>query len=324
MLIEKTIEVGIDIRDPISVFADPDNLKRILVDRYEKRCFRGCYIVTINKILRQSECVINRDGPPDFGTISVVILVSAIIYAPGEIINGCVVKNKDKSNILICSTDIASIMVMSNNTLDSVANGQTISVRVANVKYNQGAEKVSVSAVPFILQTKAVVYKLVPEPETQLAAGEEARKLLSNELSESRMVKEINPKAWDTFSKLLYAWKEPQRSPPGAKVHNLTDLFNEYCLGKLQDVIYIVVDPRINMADLDVYVYSDEPTDDMLGPDTIRRYELTSSGVMAAIRFERANHIRTIKEYVNIYSTEEMINKHRNIWQIFNKAKLTN
>src|SRR5690606_4726605 len=101
MLIKKNIEVGIDILDPINVFTDFDNITRILVDHYEGKCFRGCFIKKINKILRIGDCVINQDGSPTFGTLPVMIEVSAIVYAIGEVINGCVVQNRSKDNIII-------------------------------------------------------------------------------------------------------------------------------------------------------------------------------------------------------------------------------
>ena len=88
MIITKVIEVGIDIHNCINIYSDGDNIKHILIDRFEKKCFRGCYIKTVDRILRTSECIINQDGSPTYGTLSVIFEVTAVVFADGEIING--------------------------------------------------------------------------------------------------------------------------------------------------------------------------------------------------------------------------------------------
>lgn len=314
MLIKKNIEIGIDVQNPINIFTDPENIKHILEDRYEGKCYRGCYIKKINRILRIGDCVINQDGSPNFGTIPVIMEVTAVAYAVGEIINGCVVQNKDKSGIIICSTDIASIMLLSNKSLESITKGQTISIRVAGVRYNQGSSKISINAIPYLFTNKPIIYKVNAITEKDKLLLDNVLERITTEEEEMSKLKKENPRAWETFDQLLYAYKEEQKTPAGARTLNILDIVSK---GLDQKVIYLSRDPRINLSSPNVYGYVDEKFPE----DSIKKYEVPTSNALLLLLEDYCAHLRTIREMINIYGTEEMLNSHRNLWQIFKKSK---
>lgn len=309
MIIKKNIEVGIDIHNPINVYTDNDNIRHILADRYENRCYKGCFILRINKILRIGECVINQDGSPSFGMIPVIMEVTAIVYVTGEVINGCVVQNKDAKGVIIASTEIASLILTSNKLLDSIVKGQIISVRVAAAKYTHGSPKVAVHAIPYLFTNRPYVYKLGPITEATKSLTESVRVRIAEEEKKINTIKKDKPMAWKTFDQLLYAYKEEQKAPPGATESNI-----------LEDKIpglYISRDSRINLSQPLAYTYNDSKFPD----GYITKFEVASDNVMLVILEDYCSQLRTVREMVDIYTTEELINSHRNIWQLFKKSK---
>lgn len=315
MLITKVIEVGIDVQNAINIYTDDNNIKHIISDRYEGKCFRGCWIKTINKILRVGECQINQDGTPSFGTIPVIFEATAIAYAVGEVINGCVVQNKDKNGIIICNTDISSIVMNAHKSLESITRGQIISVRVGAARYNPGASKVSISAIPFTFQEKPVVYKVGPVTEKEREFLSAVYERIAFEESEVVKLKKDKAKAWETFDQLLYAYKEEQSTPTSARVINILDLVKKPLP---PDIKYISRDNRLNLSTPQAYAYSSP----QFPPGAILRSELPTANVLLILLEDYCSHLRTIREMINIYTTEEILTSHRNLWQIFRKNKL--
>jgi len=88
--------------------------------------------------------------------------VTAIVYAAGEIINGCIVRNRDQNGILICSTDMVSIMMAPHPMLTSITKDQIISVRVGTVRYHTGTNKVAINAIRYLFDKTPLVYKIGP------------------------------------------------------------------------------------------------------------------------------------------------------------------
>lgn len=314
MIINKVIEVGLDIQNTINLYNDDDNIKRILSDKYEKKCFKGCYIQSINHIIKVGDCVINQDGVPNFGAISVIFEVTAIVYANGEIINGCTVVNKDKSGMIICSTDIASIIVKMHKSLESITKGQIISLRVWAVRYNQGAEKMSISAVPYLFQPKSQIYKIgnVTNKSTEIVHNVLER--IEFEVQEMEKIKKENVRAWETFDQLLYAYKTEQPNPPGSISQDLLALAK----GELKNIGYVNRDNRMKLSKNLVYCYAE----DKFPENAIIESELSTENVLLILLEDYCAHLRTIREMVGIYNTTELINSHHNLWQILKKNKM--
>jgi hypothetical protein len=312
VVINKLIEVGIDVQNCIGLYTDPNNIIQIARNRYVGRCFRSCYILNIENIKRQSECVINQDGPPSFGTLSIICEVRAIIYGIGEIINGCKVINKNQNGILICETDNTSIILAPHPMFKSIIEGQLISVRVVAVRYSNGADKISVSATPYLPDKVNTVYKIGPVMPDMGDLFADILSKIKYEESEMIRLKTEKKKAWDTFDQLLYAYNDDQKPAAGAKVLNIKEIING---GWGQ---YVSRDPKIRLSTPDIYSYD---TRDAIPPDAIIVADLTTPNVIIMMLDSYLSHLRTIREMINIYSTEELIISHTNIWLIFKKSK---
>ena len=179
MIVTKIILIRLDIYDCINLYTNPNNLKQIIVQNYSNRCIKGFYLLSVDKIISASECIINQDSDPNFGAISVIVKITAKIYSRGEIINGCKVINRDKHHILICATNDTSIMLVSTPELASIKDGQIIPVRAISAKYGIGLDRIAVSAVPFLPNKISVIFKVSD-------AGSDDKKLLSEMLEIGR------------------------------------------------------------------------------------------------------------------------------------------
>ncbi len=314
MLITKTITTGLNIQNIINLYSDLDNnIRNILTDRFQGICFKGAFIKSINKVIRTSDCVINAEGPPSFGVIYVIFEVTAIVFAAGEIINGCEVIAKNKG-IIMCATPIANIMLSAGEMFDSVQKGQLISVRVGETKYNEGAAKVSISAVPFMFVKVPVVYEMPPlTPDVKLYLQPIMDQIQAEEQAATRL-REQNQKAWEFFSQLLYAYKEEQKVPTGAAELNMINIVDKFP----KEIQYLSRDARINLSKPSVYGYKDAAG---LPTDAVIKRGHTAKDVLLVLLSNYCNHLRTIREMIETYNTEKLLETHKNLWIIFKRAK---
>jgi DNA-directed RNA polymerase subunit E'/Rpb7 len=316
MLINKVIIVGLDIQNTINLHSDRDRkIMNILEEKFVGRCDKASYIKSINKVIEISDCVINQDGAPTFGTLSVRFEVTAIVYLPGEIINGCEVVNKDKRAI-ICATENASILLSADEKLESVQKGQKISVRVAvSPRYNIGASKMSVSAVPYLFIDTPVLYKVPPLTSDIKTYLQPVMKRVQMEEARSEEAKQKNGKAWEFFNQLLYAYKEEQKVPSGVSEIDVTKILDKFP----KEIKYLSRDPRINMSMPLVYGYTDLSG----APANAKvRSGAPAKDILLMMLDDYVNHLRTVREMIEIYGSAQMLESHKNLWLIFKKAKI--
>lgn len=306
MLCDKIIEVGLDVSDPIALYAG-DGLMSILSLKYEGKCFRACLIKKVVRVIETTDCIINREGAPNFGTMSIRFLARVLVYSEGEIINGCEVVRHDANSSIVCKSTDASIMI-SDKLFESITEGQKISIRVGVARYNIGASSVSVNGIPFIQEQILTVYKYTPGADSELARG-----LLAAIDEEKAKMKELragpNAKHWDIMEQVIYAYSTQQEKPKDA-IEISIDAF----IHGPRETRYVSRDPRIGTRDC-VYGYAQPPA------GAIVNNQLVPSAVMIALLQDYYDYIRTVREFTEIYNTSEMISKHSNLWKIYKKLK---
>ncbi len=307
MIILKTISTAIDIQDCIGIYMDPDNILRRVESTFQGKCYMGAYILQIKRIIRISECEINQDGAPSAGRISIIFEALVLVYVRGEIINGCTVKNR-VSDMLVCDTAYANICVNKHPLAGSITPGQIISVRVISTKYQIGAVKVSINASIYLPQTESIIYKIGPiTPDIKAFLGNVLARIKDEEAGIDKL-KETNPKALNFFTQILYAYRSPQTAPNGAKEFNIKDFINN----PPKTISYLSRDRRIELSRPFVYGY-----EQAAGASTL----LDTRGVLLTLLEDYCAHLRTIREMIEIYSTESLIQSHGNIWLMFKKSQ---
>lgn len=319
MIIIKAVEVGLNIPNPIDVFSDIDgNLLSILVSEYENKCFRSCFVKRVIRVLERSECVIAQEGDACHGKMNVRFEVEAIVYARDELIHGCVVKNKDRSGVIIASTPYSSIFLNAHASTASISVGQTISVRVGSAVYKYGATSVSINAYPVAFSAAYNVYHVnkdsLNDEEMQLVKISLDRAKEEEALAAD--AKKKNAKGWEFFNKLMYAYKGDQSPPSKASAIQLVDIVtkNTGLAG------YYARDPRILPTTPTAFRYA--KAGDIDDPESNLRREISPVNALIAMIEDYAASLRSVREMINIYNSDELLASHKNVWLIYMRAKL--
>lgn len=310
MIITKIIVIGIDVRDPIGLFSDPNNVLQIVARKYEGRCYMQCYILKVNRIIKTGECLINQFGDPSKATISVVCEVSALVFAPGEVVNGCEVKNQSEMGHTLCETEHACMVVKADPTFASIAQGQIVPLKVITARYNIGAEKVSITAEFFKLERNVVVHELIgviDAPGQAIIDRILAKISAEEELAEQ--LKTQKKTAWETFNTMLYPFRAIVAPANTNTIHDML---------KGKGTRYVSRDPKIYRTSPGLYIYSDVSA---IPKEAIIRRESPPLGVIVDMLESYRAGLQMVREMVETYSTKELLDRHDNLWRIYGKMR---
>jgi len=317
MIVKREVETNIDIANAVDIYTDVEsNLMSILTSEYEGKCFRRCYVRKVLRLLQYSECLIAQEGERCYGRISVRFEVEAVVYYNGEIVNGCVVKNKDRNGIIIASSPIAKVFLNAHPLLATVAVGQTISVRVGSAEYQHGQMSVNVNAYPLLFVKEYPLYEISVDSLSarEYASLSDPLERLDAAIAAANETKRINTKGWEFFEKLLYAYRTDQTAPSNAV---LVDLATALRTNKGLAGVY-TRDHRIRPNTPGMYKYARGTIDD---PNAIRQLTSPLDSFVAVIE-ETITYLDSIRELLTIYNSEKMMTDHKNIWIIFMKNKI--
>lgn len=316
MIIKKLIDVGVDIDDPVGMCSD-ESLMYILTDKYSRRCFRECYIVSVDRIVRKGECIINQVGGSAYGTIAIIFEVTAIVFIKGEILTGCLIKHiNEKANLITCVADIAYIMLTRKDTFESLQVGQYITVQVGVVKYSIGSDKVAVNAIPFLPSSQEVIYQIADKKDDNKLL-EDVLKRIESEEAAMQTTRSTNERQWMVFSQLISTYLNPPKLHDSAVTINLLTERD-----KIAEYSYIVRDNRLNLTTPAAVVYKELPKDDMVYTNfkTVI-VKASMREILLALLEDYCGRIRAVREMTGVYSTPELINSHKNLWNIYKMSK---
>lgn len=313
MRIIKIIETGLNIDDPISMYSNAQaNFMSMLTNQFKGVCIRECRIEKILQIKKISECIMETRGEQCIGHVNIMFEVEATVYAPGEVISGCLVQHKDQ-NLIVVKHPTASIWLKYHEKLASIKAGQFIPIVVGGASYTLSSNSISINAVPFLPTHNSICYKIEGSLTT------EDRQLLSGVIerleTEERKLKEVrDAKAVEFFNKLIYPFKAEFPLPEGAQVINIRQL-----LEAEQPTRWCVRDKRIKPTEPTIHVYNEE------NPPESEFITLNDSAgiqfAITAILEDYIQNLRIVREFTEVYSDEKLITSHSNLWKIFYSIK---
>lgn len=310
MIITRHIETVLDITNPIEIYSDPDNnILNILRDKYEGKCYSNCFILKVKKIIKRSECIIQQNTDTCNGSVACIFEVDAIIYRNDEVISGCLVKNKDKQGLIIASSQYASICLNSQDIFNAVRNDLIIPVRVGKARYNILSDKISVNAVPYV-PNNSYIYYYIGNYNHEAAQFNDIITKIGEEEAKMAEIKKKNIKGWSFFSTILYPYKDKQT------IKSKTVSVKDMALRKNAEGYYCR-DPKIHMSENLVTVQTGVPNADNV---TIVK-ELDAAAIILHMLYDYFDGMRIIREFVEIYNTENLMHLHKPLWAIYNKLK---
>ncbi len=162
----KIFTKNITITDPTLLFTGniDATVLEIFNNNWKGKCMNGVYVVSGDKILRRSKCILDNRSLKAYCTVSVEIEATIISYEQGDVVIGTVV-TIDQSGDIILTSDIASIQIGNNNILKSVQVGDKMPVYVVKSQYTLGRPKVSIIGVPWVPIVSTMSFNIEPDDE---------------------------------------------------------------------------------------------------------------------------------------------------------------
>jgi hypothetical protein len=309
MLVYKTIEVSLDIEDPISTYANANtNILRKLQAKYEGRCYAGCFIMKVLNIVKRSECIIMQNTESCDGSINVMFRAQVIQLLPGEVLhNNKIIKKELERKLLVATNNICSLNINTEGIYDSVAPGQKVPAVIVQSLCTVGSDHVTAYANPYVPTAAFTAYNFngVKVEKKHLETLKEIKSLIDDAVEK---FEELLPADVEFFSNLIYPFKTKK---------TITD--KVILLDDIKEGVTLNVLARPSSMDLNKkQAYFIDPT----------KYTCDVKNVDAgegihALYTEFYQRIELIIGFVETYKTKDDKESHINLWKIFNNIKTT-
>lgn len=338
MIIYKIIEVSLDIDDPISTYANPNNnILQKLQAKYENKCFAGCFIMKVLTIEKRSECVIMQNTESCSGSINVKFRAQVIEFMEGEVLLNClVIKKEPERSMLIAVNEYCALNISTENVYDSINTGQKIPVIIQKSLYSIGSTKAQAYAIPYIPSINAIAYNLSNKIITK-SDLDVLKNIKSLFIDVYEKFQEMDDEEITFFTKLLYPYKnkkpEDLRNDKHIKEFKLDSIKEGSSFGiigrpaemNLNDGLFYEfksADVSTTSVNNNANVKLDKNNKtELLIKYNMKIVEATPSEGLHAIWTEYYQRICMINDFINTYKTKIDKESHVNLWKIFNNSK---
>ena len=211
---EKTIEATVDISNPTNFCTNTEeHLLGALRDKYNGKCFFAVYILNVKSIERRSMCKLVKTNNSGGGYMDVRFLADVVVFSAWDIITDVLIVNRQQMVLgeyyLPGGPKMAVVALYASKSVEAIAVGQKVPVRVMIAQHSPGQPQASIVATLLTCDLVARVYQL----EGALS-GDDARLKLAPLLT--KIEKELAVRAqlaadhgellW-FFEGLLYAYR---------------------------------------------------------------------------------------------------------------------
>ena len=204
MLVEKSIQTSVQLKDPFQLYSSDIDAEvlDVLRQRFEGVCHSSCLVLEVVEIQERSQFKFSRQRQDASATCNVRFKVRGLVIGRYEILHGCVVQKIDKDGHIICRGNNAAIYIKAAKALQSIREGQTIVAVAGLVKYQLFKPDMSVNALPFIpVFEPRVVYTVVVEMRTGVVEA-----MLRGVEEEVAANKELDAEVYKFFVDLIYPY----------------------------------------------------------------------------------------------------------------------
>ena len=339
MRIQKVIEDNISL-STAELFSG--NIQQVILDKlkfkYERKCWDNSYVVEVVEILKRSSIKMARDRLNGQGDANVQFLVNAVVYPTGDILVGCVIDNILKHDRIICVQGDINITTAEGFFIDPKL-GQLLTLQVVDVNYRQPDGTLMIYASPHLINKRPVLYKfpkmtsftrdqkdLLQMALTRLGdAHERFRKA-----SRSASVKFFEDKVYpynETHAKVMAKLKTD-----GYNIVNMEEISTNIVNGKIKSIgsenmLGYMKHPSISMSTPNVYEL--DPTKwesgvkKMIHMAPEKVVDKTFIDLAVSVLNEHSIYLNMIADMSEVYNTDEIRNKHENIWKSYVNVQLS-
>ena len=304
MIITRIIEKSFNPGEPLYFFTDVErNLMNLLKETFEGKCYKGCFITKILKIIDTFDGLISSDEPDCTVSINVRFEVEAIIYTNGEIVPNCVLSKILSGKRFFISSisnnkSKVAILIDENNFNRVIREGQSAPIRVTNATFKIGNNTVFAKG-ELYLPKKPEIYTIkVDDLEEYLKSEKDKVKVLKNNLEKLKNANNIVKKIDSYFS--------PSSSQSKKNTKHLIDLFS----GKIS----------LSGEYVKFYKFAPYNTDLIIIEKTTidESSVIIDSGVaVETIMNEINNHIEMTLQTGEFFADEKEFKKQDNVWKIY-------
>jgi len=331
MIIIKNFQTTIDLFNSSEIYNvnKNDMVIQKLNERYKNTCYQSCFILEINRIIRQS-CIRMIDNRID-GSASIDVMFEAkcLIFNIGEIICGAKIFKINHNMITAIHDNAAIIIKNNNNKINKVLQvGDIIPVIITGVKYNIGNNKISTSAYPLspeLLLNETIYFNITESINNQ--EKEKLNMIISNINEVKEEIKSSNNQIINLFKILLYPYKSKIdiNKKYNKKIEKI-DLLNIDSLLKLSSgcILYTTELDKSEEKILYLKDENNEQKENSSNTATINSNTIHNKcyNILSYILNDYLYYILGLKELVLYYGSIEKIKTINNYWKIYNENKL--
>ena len=321
MIYIKNFEKLITINDVNIIYSI--NIDQILLnklkDTFENKCYKSCFILSVDNIIKRSNLNCNNKDLNASVNISIMFQATILQYDIYDIINNVKIITITDDKI-ICQTNNASILIKSDKNLNTLKVNQIISIRVGKCSYTTGESKISITAFPFIPIIENDIYyilnELTNEQKHILQNSYIIQKINEEEDIKNNILKNKKNK-WNYFCNLLYIYKNTKKLNKNIKE---IDLFNFNLKGT--NIISLLNYQNISNKKLGLLINNNINNNQSYFGSDINPISENSLTIYNILLTKYYKHLKCINELSNIYSNSDVFDNHLNVFDIYIKYKI--
>jgi hypothetical protein len=211
----ETVEMSVDIADPIGFFMNKNMLHMRLESELVDKCKNGYFVLGVEEIVKTSTCRVDFLDPHCVGRMSVVVRLRALRYAVGDIVASCLVQVKTKANTIVCRKGPLVITVKAGPHNNAITLGHTAIVRITATYFTPGLQIISAEGELYTFSPSLTLYRInFEEVDAAVLAP-----IIAAARDEFEATKDL---PWRRA--FAQAWTTPQQLPSDAKTVSLFEL----------------------------------------------------------------------------------------------------
>lgn len=226
MIITKRILISIDLGSCQAIYSPnrDDVIIRIAKDKLINKCFSGCYIISIEKILKKGDVRIVDNKLDGTAYVDVQLEVKAIVFACGkEILFGQPIERIENNGIIILKGALAAGLIAASprerEITKLLSKKQEIPVIVQKAMYAPNYAHITIYGLPYVPEIPHNTYYRITS-DLSNADTDNLEDLQSKIQEELELHSKLDKSMYKFFEDLMYPYKTQQKfemSPLGSK-----------------------------------------------------------------------------------------------------------
>jgi len=343
MITEKIIEDDISLTTAELTSGDINSvIENKIRKKYERKCWQNVYVVKVKEIIKRNAIKMAIDRIDGQGNTNAQFRVEAIEFAHGDVLTGCRVIDIIKDSKIICEREDA-IVTFRDRFFISPKPDQILFVRVKRASYLTNQNKANVYGSPYVIDSKK---KIIHIPTGETSYAEDQKRLLSNVLKNVSIAQERIKKSKSTLVKffeiMLYPYKDgspadtPKKATPrGSTLIDIFDLAKDIASGKIkkQSKAALMSHPAVNMSTMKMYQLPESWNEKLMEGakaekevrSKLQTYVIDKShfDIILNVLYEHIVFLNTVADLCEIYADDSLRKKHNNIWESYERVKIT-